>query len=116
METPLFWCLHFFSVITSEARDLLFAPLAVSAPPFHRSTVNQNSTCAPSSTTLFGGIAKNSVAERAFRAITTKSFFRQRHMRGTTASSGARRVPGFFSPFAMMIRSRLEPSPSGPPS
>jgi hypothetical protein len=51
---------------------------------------------------------KNSVAERALRDMTTKSFFRQRAIFGRTASSGARRVPGFRAPSfgMMMIRSR----------
>ena len=38
---------------------------------------------------------KNSVAERALRDMSTNNFLRQRAMRGSTASSGARRVPGF---------------------
>src|ERR1700681_508681 len=39
---------------------------------------NQNSICAPSSTTLLGGIPKNSVAGREFRCMKMKSRLRQR--------------------------------------
>ena len=37
---------------------------------------DQNSICAPSSTTRFVGRPKNSVADRAFRDMNTNSFFR----------------------------------------
>ena len=56
--------------------------------------------------TRFGGIPKNSVADRAFLDMMTKIFFRQCAMRGRLASSGARRVPSLRSPSATMMRSR----------
>lgn len=50
------------------------------ARPYRRHTVDQRqiSICVPSSTTRFGGILKNSVADRAFRAMIAKSTFRHR--------------------------------------
>jgi hypothetical protein len=45
-----------------------------------RRNADQNSICAPSSTTRFGGSPKNSVAERAFCDMTMNIFFLHRAM------------------------------------
>ncbi len=66
-------------VILSAAKDLLNGEILRSLRSLRMTF--QNSICAPSSTTRFGGIWKNSVAPCAFRDMIANTFLRQRAIR-----------------------------------